>query len=72
MKHHNDYDEYDDHHLSSEQGDDLEFDPADSHRKMEIKRKLDERMERRRLKQELEDYEGELDEEFDWEDFDKQ
>lgn len=69
MKHHNDYD---DHRCASEHGDDIEFDPADSPRKMEIKRKLDERMERRRLKQELEDYEGELDEGFNWDDFDKQ
>ncbi|MEI6094840.1 MAG: hypothetical protein WCR08_05145 [Gammaproteobacteria bacterium] len=68
MKHHSDYD---DHRASSEQGDDLEFDPADSHHRMEIKRKLDEKMEKRRLKHELEDYEGELDEGFNWDDFDK-
>ena len=68
MKHHSDYD---DNRASFEQGDDLEIDPADSHRRMEIKRKLDERMEKRRLKDELEDYEGELDEGFNWDDFDK-
>ncbi|MBP6918858.1 MAG: hypothetical protein KBB94_08085 [Legionellaceae bacterium] len=71
MKHHSDYDA----NLassSSEQGDDLEFDPADIHRRMEIKRKLDEKMEKRRLKDELEDYEGELDEGFNWDDFDKE
>ena len=56
MKHHSDYD---DNRASSEQGDDLEFDPADIHRRMEIKRKLDEN-------------EGELDEGFNWDDFDKE
>ncbi len=69
MKYHSDYD---DNRACSEQGDDLEFDPVDSHRRIEIKRKLDERMEKRRLKDELEDYEGELDEGFNWDDFDKE
>ncbi len=31
-----------------------------------IKKGLDKRLERKRLKHELEDYEGELDGEFDW------
>ncbi len=68
MRHHPDRENS---HSFSEHGDDLEFDPVDCQRKLEIKRKLDEQMEKRRLKQELEDYEGELDEDFDWENFDK-
>ncbi|MGV3739665.1 MAG: PA3496 family putative envelope integrity protein [Gammaproteobacteria bacterium] len=68
MKHHIDHEE---HYTSSEFGDDVDYDPADSKRKMEIKRKLEERMEKRRLKQELEDYEGELDADFDWDEHDK-
>ncbi len=55
----------------SELNDDFDLDPVDSRRKKEIRRKLEERMERRRLKNELEDYEGELDDEFNWDDFDK-
>ncbi len=38
----------------------------DLSRKKQVKRMLEERLERKRLKQELEDYEGELDGEFDW------
>lgn len=68
MKHHIDHEEQ---YSSSEFGDDVEHDPADSKRLKEIKRKLEERMEKRRLKQELEDYEGELDADFDWDDYDK-
>ena len=67
MKHHIDHE---DQYSASDFGDDIDFDPADCKRKMEIKRKLDQQMEKRRLKQELEDYEGELDEEFDWDDYD--
>lgn len=69
MKHHIDHEE---HYTSSEFGDDVENnDPTDCKRKMEIKRKLEERMEKRRLKHELEDYDGELDADFDWDDHDK-
>lgn len=68
MKHHSDQEEP----LSfSELGEDCELDPADSRRKKEIRRKLEERMERRRLKQELEDYDGEYGDDFDWDEFDK-
>jgi hypothetical protein len=36
-----------------------------------IKRKLEDKMEKRRLRWELDDYEQEIDEGFDWDDFDK-
>ena len=36
-----------------------------SHKK-KIRRRLEDRFDRRSLKHELEDYEGELDDEFDW------
>lgn len=58
-------------YASSEPSDDIDFDPVDQRRKLEIKKKLEERMEKRRLKEELEDYDGELDDEFDWGDSDK-
>ena len=54
------------HHLS-EHVDDFELEDISAHQK-EVRRKLEQRLERRRLKQELEDYEGELDQEFDWDD----
>ncbi len=68
MKHLNDFE---DSFAFSEHSDDLDFDPSDAHHQIEIKRKLDERLEKRRLKEELEDYEGELDADFDWKDYDK-
>jgi hypothetical protein len=37
----------------------------------DVRRKLEARLERRRLKEELEDYEGELDDDFEWDDVDK-
>ncbi len=45
---------------------DLEVEISEHQR--DVRRKLEDRLERRRLKQELEDYEGELDDEFDWSD----
>lgn len=71
MKHqHTDHEEIDSSaEFTAEFTDDL--DPVDSVRQKEVRRKLEERMERRRLKQELEDYEGELDKDFDWDEFDK-
>ncbi len=38
--------------------------------KREVKRMLDDKLERKRLKDELEDFDGELDDEFDWDAFD--
>lgn len=66
MKHYHDREEssiFLDHNIQVE-------DNLDDHKK-EVRRKLDERIERRRLKEELEDYEGELDDEFDWDDIQK-
>lgn len=68
LRHHTDHEES---HAFPDHGEDRDADPNDSRRKMEIKKKLEERMEKRRLKLELEDYEGELDNNFDWDDFDK-
>lgn len=49
-----------------------EDEPDVAARKKDVRRKLEARMDRKRLKEELEDYEGELDDEFDWnEDLDK-
>ena len=62
MKHYTDREES---YYSFENNDDFELDGLDSH-KRDVRRKIEERMERRRLKNELEDYEGELDEDFDW------
>lgn len=49
------------------------FDEEDTeittHRR-EVKRMLENKLERKRLKGELEDFEGELDDEFDWDEFD--
>jgi hypothetical protein len=47
--------------------DDIEI----SAHKKDIRRRLDAQLDRRRLKQELEDYEGELDDDFDWDELDK-
>lgn len=55
----------------SDFSDDFDLDPDDNRRKKEIRRKLEDRMERRRLKQELEDYEGEYGDDFDWDELDK-
>jgi phosphopantothenoylcysteine synthetase/decarboxylase len=63
MKHFNDRDEQ--YHFLDGRNDDYEFDGLDDHKK-EVRRKLEDRIERRRLKLELEDYEGELDDDFDW------
>lgn len=69
MKQHSDQD--DNYFYSeSESGDDYEVGPIDPERQKEVRRKLEARMERRRLKAELEDYEGELDNDFDWDGFD--
>jgi hypothetical protein len=68
MKHHINQEEK---YVPSEFSEDMEADPVDHRRKLEIKKKLEERMEKRRLKQELEDYEGELDSDFNWDNFDK-
>ncbi|PJD94287.1 MAG: hypothetical protein CK424_00225 [Legionella sp.] len=59
----------DDNHFYSESTDDYEIGPMDPAHIKEVRRKLDERMERRRLKEELEDYEGELDNDFEWDGF---
>ncbi|MCR9191168.1 MAG: hypothetical protein NXI01_00715 [Gammaproteobacteria bacterium] len=64
MKHHTDQNETPD--IS-----DPESDQIDDSQKREIRRKLEDRVERQRLKEELEDYEGELDDEFDWDNLDK-
>lgn len=42
---------------------------AIEHRR-EVKRMLEDKLERKRLKNELEDFDGELEGEFDWDDFD--
>ena len=65
MKHFNDRDEQ--YHFLDGRNDHYEFDGLDDHKK-EVRRKLEDRIERRRLKLELEDYEGELDDDFDWDD----
>ena len=39
--------------------------------KREVKRMLEERLERKRLKSELEDFDGELEGELGWDDFDQ-
>jgi hypothetical protein len=36
----------------------------------EVKRRLEEKLDRKRLKNELEDFEGELEAEFDWDEID--
>ena len=49
------------------------FDEEDSDtvdHKREVKRMLDDKIEEKRLKNELEDFDGELDDEFDWDAFD--
>ena len=38
-------------------------------RKKQVRHLLESRLEHKRLKEELEDYEGELDDEFDWDKF---
>ncbi|MDP3560751.1 MAG: hypothetical protein Q8R83_01060 [Legionellaceae bacterium] len=67
--------DYDDNNNSSVDYnlDDEEYDLNNiaSEHKSDVRRKLEDRLERRRLKQELEDYEGELDGEFDWENLDR-
>jgi len=68
MKHHTDHEEP---FSFSEFGDDFTLDPAEKRRKKEIRQKLDERKERQRLKQELEDYDGEYGDDFDWDELDK-
>jgi len=39
--------------------------------KREVKRMLEERLERKRLKDELEDFDGELEDDFDWDKIDQ-
>ena len=49
------------------------FDEEDSEvveHKREVKRMIEDKLERKRLKDELEDFDGELDDEFDWDEFD--
>ena len=59
------------HEHKSDYNDEYDMNSSDlSHRK-EVRRRLEERMERRRLKDDLEDYEGELNDDFDWDGFDK-
>jgi len=43
-----------------------EYDMATAAHKIDVRRKLEQRLDRKRLKEELEDYEGEIDDEFDW------
>lgn len=43
--------------------------PEELSRKKQIRQMLENRLERKRLKEELEDYEGELDDEFSWDNF---
>ena len=45
-----------------------ERDEDDAAHKREVRKMLEERMERKRLKDELEDFEGELEDDFDWDD----
>lgn len=63
MKHYTD--DREDAYTNWDNPEELDFEDVGRHQK-EIRRRLDERMERRRLKKELEDYEGELDDDFDW------
>ncbi len=71
MKQHSDQDDnYFYSESESDSADDFESGPIDPERIKEVRRKLEARMERRRLKAELEDYEGELDNDFDWDGFD--
>jgi len=49
--------------------DDMEDDEALEHKRA-IRRTLEERLEKKRLKQELEDFDGELEGDFDWDRFD--
>lgn len=61
---------YYDHHNQtfSDLNYDDDFDAGDVSHKKDVRRKLEMRLERKRLKEELEDYEGELDDDFDWSD----
>lgn len=49
--------------------DDEDTEATDSHRR-EVKRMLEDKLERKRLRDELEDFDGELEGDFDWDDFD--
>ncbi len=53
---------------SFKQFDDEDSDVTDH--KREVKRMLEDKLERKRLKNELEDFDGELEGEFDWDEFD--
>lgn len=44
--------------------------PEELLRKKHIRQMIESRLERKKLKEELEDYEGELDDEFDWDKID--
>lgn len=68
--HHNDHD--DKYSGSDAYYNEQEHDSVDDliHRKR-VRRMLEERIERKRLKEDLEDYEGELDGEFDWDNLDR-
>ncbi|OGV33662.1 MAG: hypothetical protein A3E88_06665 [Legionellales bacterium RIFCSPHIGHO2_12_FULL_35_11] len=48
-----------------------EEDPELTAHKKDIRRKLEARLDKKRLKEELEDYEGEFDDDFEWADIDK-
>ena len=50
----------------------FENDTEESEHKKDVRKRLEAKLERKRLKEELEDYEGELDDDFDWEEIDRQ
>lgn len=67
------YTDIDDHNYGSDTHyEEQEHEDIDDlvHRKR-VRRMLEEKLERKRLKEELEDYEGELDDEFNWDNIDR-
>ena len=65
------HEDSDDYSFSEHQFDDELSDGQDLNQKKKIKRLLDERLERKRLKDEFKDDFDELSGEFDWEELDK-
>lgn len=61
----NDYKDYDDATFSDF---DIEEDFEELNHRKKVRRLLEERLDRRRLKRELDDFDGELEADFDWED----
>ncbi len=61
---HKDNDYRDDHHVNDA---DREEDPETRHHRKRIRQMLEDRLERKRLRDELDDFESMFEDEFDWE-----